>query len=1052
MKPNPSPAPRFPRLISIGLLIAIVILTPYSDKFDVTPTAYAQSSTATLSGVVADENGAVISDVNVMILSTDRGLKRQATTNIEGYFAMSLLPPGRYTLTAQHQGFSTSGITDVVLNVNDHRSLRIQLKVGQLTESVTIEGASLIQTESGEVSTLVDRKFIENLPLNGRSFNTLIELTPGVVLTMPSSGGQFSVNGQRANANYFTVDGVGANVGISASSFSLSGTAAGTMPAYNPLGGTSTMVSIDALQEFRIQTSSYAAEFGHMPGAQVSVATRSGTNQFHGTLFNYFRNDALDANDWFANSRGLSRPPLRQNDFGGVVGGPIIKNRTFFFFSYEGLRLRQPQVAITAVPTLDARRAASHLTKPLLDAFPLPTGKDLGDGFAEASASYSNPTTTNATSIRLDHTFSNKLTLFGRYNYAPSNTLVRDVEFGLLNNLFGSTFKTRTLTLGLTQTINAKVSNDFRVNFSTNQAGGFYTLDSFGGAVPPDDSIMFLPAATRHNTVSLVAVGAVNYLVGGENSVNFQRQFNLVDNLLLVTSTHQLKFGVDYRRLSPNLGSDGNIINILFDDIPGAVTATPSFVGIAATSGRRLLVNNFSAYAQDSWKATPRLTLTYGLRWEVNPPPAPRDGNDAYTVMGLNDPATMTLAPKGTPLWKTTYDNFAPRVGVAYQLSQANGREMVLRGGFGIFYDLGTGPAGDIFFRNSFPYLRVTTLPNTLPIDPAEALPPPLSLTPPYIGFNVPDPDLEMPRTYEWNAAVERSLGTHQSISASYVGAQGRRLLRREILRGPSANPNFQRLVVFRNTASSDYHALQLQFQRRLSRGLQALVSYTWSHSIDIASAESPRNVSTTKIDPKTDRGSSDFDVRHSFSMAVTYDVPKMSANRIADSLLRGWSVDTIFRARTATPVDLIANTPPLFGVVGVTRPDVIAGVPLYVIDPTVPGRKRINSAAFTTPPAGRQGTLGRNVLRAFSVSQLDLAFRRTFNLGERFNLEVRSDFFNVFNHPNFGNQDNFLGDPLFGQSLQMLGRDLGGGDGGFSPLYQIGGPRSIQLALKLQF
>ena len=1031
----------------IGLLILIAGLTPYSDKFDVTRTASAQSSTATLGGVVVDENDAVISDVTVVIVSTNTGLRRQATTNAEGYFAIPLLPPGRYTATAQRQGFSTVEIADVVLNVNSHPSLRIQLQVGQLSESVTIEGASLIQTESGEVSTLVDRKFVENLPLNGRSFNTLIELTPGVVLTRPSSGGQFSVNGQRANANYFTVDGVGANVGISASG------AAGTVPAYNPLGGTSTLVSIDALQEFRIQTSSYAAEFGHMPGAQVSVVTRSGTNQFHGTLFDYFRNDALDANDWFANSRALQKPPLRQNDFGGVLGGPILKNRTFFFFSYEGLRLRQPQVAITAVPTLTARRSASPLTKPMLDAFPLPTGRDLGDGFAEASASYSNPTNLNAASIRIDHTLNNKLTLFGRYDYAPSETRERIVTDGTLNNTFASTFRTQTLTLGLTQTLTSSVSNELRVNYSKNQAGGFYSLDNFGGAIPPPDSVVFLPLATRQNTISLVAIGSVNYLVGGENSVNFQRQFNLVDNLLLATGTHQLKFGVDYRRLSPNLGNDGNVINIIFDDMPGAVAATPSFVAIAATSGRRLLANNFSVYAQDTWNVMPRLTLTYGLRWEVNPPPAPRDGNDAYTVTGLNDPATMTLAPKGTALWKTTYDNFAPRVGVAYQLSQAKGREMVLRGGFGIFYDLGTGPAGDMFFRNSFPYLRVKTLPNTLPIDPASAVPPSISLSPPYISFTIADPNLKMPRTYEWNVAVERSLGRHQTVSASYVGAQGRRLLRQEILRGPSLpNPNFQRLVVFRNTAASDYHALQLQFQRRLSRGLQALASYTWSHSIDIASAESSRTVSTTKIDPKTDRGSSDFDVRHSFSMAVTYDVPKMVANRIADSLLRGWSVDTIFRARTATPLDLIASTPPLFGVSGVTRPDVIAGVPLYVNDPTVAGGKRINRAAFTTPPSGRQGTLGRNALRAFPVSQLDLALRRKFNLGERFNLELRSDFFNVLNHPNFGNQDNFLGDPLFGQSLQMLGRDLGGGDGGFSPLYQIGGPRSIQLALKLQF
>jgi hypothetical protein len=255
-----------------------------------------------------------------------------------------------------------------------------------------------------------------------------------------------------------------------------------------------------------------------------------------------------------------------------------------------------------------------------------------------------------------------------------------------------------------------------------------------------------------------------------------------------------------------------------------------------------------------------------------------------------------------------------------------------------------------------------------------------------------------------------------------------------------------------RNEATSDYHALQLQFQRRLSGGLEVLASYTWSHSIDIASAESTRTVSVREIDPKTDRGPSDFDVRHAFSAAVTYDLPKTTVNRLADGFLRNWSVDAIFRARTATPVDLVADTPPLFGVLGVTRPDLIPWVPHYVNDPTVAGGRRINGSAFSTPPPDRQGTLGRNALRGFSLSQLDFSLRRKFTLRERLSLQLRADFFNILNHPNFGDPVNFLGSPLFGQSLQMLGRNLGGGDGGFSPLYQIGAPRSIQLALKLQF
>jgi Carboxypeptidase regulatory-like domain/TonB dependent receptor-like, beta-barrel len=1013
-----------------------------------------QSATATLSGTVSDEKGAVISGVDITITSDGKALRRQVLTSNEGYFSVALLPPDRYTVTAQHQGFATVEIRGFVLNVNDQRSLRIELKVGQVSESVTVDGASLIKTESAAVSTLVDRQFVENLPLNGRSLNTLIELTPGVVLTKGNSReqGQFSVNGQRANANYFMVDGVGANVGISPSTFNLSQTAGGTVPAYGPLGGTNSLVSIDALQEFRIQTSTYAPEFGRTPGAQVSIVTRSGANQFHGTLFDYFRNDALDANDWFANSQSLKKPALRQNDFGGVLGGPILKNKTFFFFSYEGLRLRQPQVAITIVPTTSARQMAPAQIKPLLDAFPLPTGPDLGDGLAEASASYSNPTTLDANSLRVDHTLSGRFTLFGRYNYAPSETRARLAD-GQLNNLTVSRFNTETLTFGATQAINSRISNDLRANYTRSSASAFYTVDGFGGAVPPPDSLIFLPFAKRDTTVSVVGVGPIDYVVGGDSLVNFQRQINFVDNLLIAAGSHQLKFGADYRRLSPILDTNDYVINIGFDDVAAAIAASPSGVVIAARSSRYLLFTNFSAYAQDTWRATPRLALTYGLRWEVNPPPSETRGNDAYVVTGLNDLATMTLAPKGTPLWKTTYNNFAPRLGVAYQISRAKGGEAVLRGGFGIFYDLGTGPTGNAFLAANFPYQRIKFLANTFPIDPAQAEPPPISLDPPYGDLRV-YPDFKLPRTYQWNVSVERALGSNQTITASYVAAVGRRLLRLEVLSGPAlANPNFTRLLIYRNAATSDYHALQLQFQRRLSRGLQALASYTWSHSFDIASGETFRNPPVTKIDPNIDRGPSNFDVRHSFSAAVTYDIPGSNANRLTDALLSKWSVDAIFRTRTATPVDLIANAPALFGIFGVSsRPDLVAGVPLYIKDPTVAGGRLVNKAAFATPPAGRQGTLGRNSVRGFPLSQLDLALRRKFALTERFSLQWKADFFNLLNHPNFGDPVSFLGSPLFGRSLQTLGRDLSGGDGGFSPLYQIGGPRSIQLALKLGF
>ncbi|MDQ3254624.1 MAG: Plug and carboxypeptidase regulatory-like domain-containing protein, partial [Acidobacteriota bacterium] len=321
----------------------------------------AQSATATLSGTVVDEQGAVVPDANITVADAARAVERQATTNSEGYFIVTQLPPSTYTVSVERSGFATSRLPNVVLNVNDQSAIRIQLKVAGVGETVTVTDTTSPVGESPAVATIVDRQFVENQPLNGRSFQTLVELSPGVVLTSSNlpNPGQFSVNGQRAGSNYFTVDGVSANFGSTAS-VTLYETAGGGVPSYSALGTTSSLASVDAVQEFSIQTSTYAPEFGRQPGAQVSLVTRSGTNDLHGSLFDYVRNEIFDANNYFANAAGLARQPLRQNDFGGTLGGPVRlprvydgRNRTFSFFSYEGLRLRQPFVTESLqVPSL----------------------------------------------------------------------------------------------------------------------------------------------------------------------------------------------------------------------------------------------------------------------------------------------------------------------------------------------------------------------------------------------------------------------------------------------------------------------------------------------------------------------------------------------------------------------------------------------------------------------------------------------------------------------------------------------------------------------------
>jgi Carboxypeptidase regulatory-like domain/TonB dependent receptor-like, beta-barrel/TonB-dependent Receptor Plug Domain len=1057
---------RPPRAI-FYLLLAVFLLVAHHSSL---VTVSGQSATATLSGTVEDQSGAMVAGASVTALNLGTRLQREATTNARGFFIIPLLPPSTYTVTVRRDGFAPLEIKDVALNVNDQRSLQIQLKIGNVGDTVNVVADSGIQ-ESAAVGTVIDRQFVENLPLNGRSFQSLFELTPGVVLTKTAEGGeqgQFSVNGQRGNANYFTVDGVSANIGISPGV--VPGQAGGgSLPGLSAFGGTSNLVSVDALQEFKIQTSTYAPEFGRTPGGQISIVTRSGTNGFHGTLFEFFRNDALDANDWFANANRLPKPALRQNDFGGVLGGPLYlprfgeggptfrsgKDRTFFFFSYEGLRLRQPQVGISEVPSLVSRRNVPAQVQPFLNAFPLPNGPDTRNGLALFSASYSNPTELNATSIRVDHLVGSKLTLFGRYNDAPSNTGQRGGNLSL-NTVNLTRVKTQTLTAGATLALSPAISNDLRFNYSRSRAGISILLDDFGGAIPLPEPIAF-PAPHASPIDSQFAfrlIGATQaFYQAGRASDNLQHQFNLVNSLSVTKESHQLKVGVDYRRLLPIAGPRRYTQLLSVAGIQGAQTGRAS-VFIESNQRVGFVLNNLSLYGQDTWKATRRLTLTYGLRWEVNPPPSESSGNDPFGVTGVDDLSTITLAPRGAPLYQTTYDNFAPRVGVAYQLSQKQGRETVLRGGFGLFYDLGSATVTNVAAAGSFPYGTRKSLFNvSIPLDSISAAPSPFSLNPPIGFFFATDPDLQLPRTYQFNAAIEQSFGANQTITASYVGAIGRRLLRTEQLFFP--NNNFVFLELTTNSATSDYHAMQLHYQRRLSRGLQALASYTWSHSIDIASDDSFPNTPGLSIDPQNNRGASDFDVRHSFTAAVTYNIPVPDAGAVGNAILRNWSLDGIYRTRSATPVNIITGDSTLLDGSFSPRPNLITGAPLYVGDPNVPGGRRINRAAFSTPPQNQQGTLGRNALRGFPLSQLDLALRRQFGLTERVKLQLRAEAFNIFNHPNFGDPEPNLSNSLFGQSRVMLGRSLGGGGGargGFSPLYQIGGPRSIQLAVKLLF
>lgn len=1030
--------------------------------------AVAQSPDGTISGLVLDPSGSAIASADITIVNDATRVQYPGKTNAEGIYVVTNLPPGPYRLQVSKVGFKTLIKPDIVLNVQDSLAINFTLPIGAVSETVTVEGgASRIDTQDGAVSTVVDRQFADNLPMNGRSFQTLITLAPGVTAApgaVTGAQGEFSINGQRTEANYFTVDGVASNTGTLALNAGNAAGIGGSTPSETALGTTQSLVSVDDLQEFRINTSSYSAEYGRSPGGQISFLTRSGTNDWHGAAFEYFRNAVLDANNWFNDNAGLAKTAERQNDFGGTVGGPIEipglydgKDRTFFFFSYEGLRLDVPQPAETTdVPDTYLRENAPAAVQPLLKAFPVQNGADdpkcLAPGppavgatcLALFTAAYSAPASLDASSIRIDHTVGDKLRLFGRYSDSPSNDVTRSTRD--LSELTATSFDVKTVTIGATSAFSPRLSNDFRFNYTQNNNSLVESLDNFGGASPlGPDQLFSAPPPSAFQFAAFLLFGNEPRFTVSPFRAN-QNQFNVTDAFNVQHGSHLVKVGVDFRRLS-TAQILNELINGYFYTSPAGVLAN-SPIAVAQTQLQtEPIFSNYSAYIQDEWRATNRLHLSLGLRWDLNPPPGNGAGGPAYTLDQVTNLATAQVAPEGTPLWHTDRHGFAPRVGLAYQLRQAPGHETVLRGGFGLFHDTGNtqGAVGLI----GVGFVTSVLLPgSSFPLTPAENTLPPPSVASPYNNFVFAfAPHLTLPYTLEWNVAMEQALGENQSVTVSYVGAGGRDLLSSRFFDLAGINPNFSSgngLYLITNGANSNYNALQVQFQRRLSRGLQALASYTWSHSIDNLSSN------FASYEPPI-RGNSDFDIRHNFAAGLTYAIPGKYSNPLASAVLKDWSLASQITARSALPVDIISTIGLLSnGAEQYLRPDVVPGVPVDLSDPTAPGGRIVNANAFEPAAAGMFGDEPRNFVRGFDLWQADLAIERDFPLHDRLRLKFRAEAFNLFNRTNFGNIDNSLSDgpALFGRATNTLNGQLGG----LNPLYQVGGPRSIQFALKLTY
>ena len=1046
--------------------IACLILWPAMQAFP-------QVSTANVTGVVEDSTGARIRDATVKLINNLTGAENDASTNRDGVFLLPGVIPGSYTLQIGRNGFSTAQITGLVLNVGDTKSLLVRLQIGSVTQTVRIDASGLApSTTSAAVSTVINHKFVANIPLNGRSFQDLISMTPGVITQTPqafgsgySGQGDFSVNGQRPDTNSYTIDGVSADIGVGLlgghTKFASSGNAAGT----TALGTTQSLVSVDDLKEFRVLTSNYSAEYGRTSGGQFTLLTRSGTNTFHGTLYDYVRNNAADAADWFGGFNSYNFvTPYQQNDFGGAVGGPFRirglyngHSKTFFFVSNEELRVSEPTAPlIQYVPSFQFYDATPPAVRIILDNFggfgietannpPASTGLTI-----YVPGELSEPGSIRSTSVRIDHSFSPKLSGFIRSTLTPSGS-----KSLILSSLTTNQLDTQTDTLGFTFQLSAASTNEFRLGYGASTSllntveNSLFSPASFGEVFLNTD--LGLPADSFPSAAADVFIhsaGAGDSEVNTDEAFGSLHQWNLRDTFAVQSGHHLLQFGIDQRHLVSTIHPPALSVEADFFNPQSLLANSASDIAITKNLPAAPVLNQFAAFLQDEWQASKRLTLSSGLRWEIDPAPRGRKGADAYTAVGnLAHPSTLTLAPRGAALWDTSWFNLAPRLGAAWIVDRKPGREMVVRTGGGIFFDTDNRAAARAFSALGFSEtMHPTNVP--VPVTPAQ-LDFSVSPTAPYthsLVYAFPR-HFQLPYSVQWNVAVEQSLGRNQTFTASYVGAGGRRLLREQRTNINGRNPNFGEIVSFPAGVTSDYQALQLKFQRSISPGVEALASYTWSHTIDYGS-----------IDPAwpLTRANSNLDLRNNFEAVLSWDEHKLAGRGFSEWIFGGWGADARITARSAFPVTPLGNifSDPATGDRYFSGVDFIPNRPLYVYGSQYPGGRMLNGGpyvgnpAFVLPPEGTAGNAPRNMLRGFADNQINVAFRREVPLHDRLNLQFRAEAYNLFNHPDLGYIDPSITDQLFGQATLMLNQSFGP----TGSLYEPGGPRSLQIALRLQF
>ena len=990
--------------------------------------AHGQSH-AHLAGMIHDPTDAAVPEASVTVVNQETGFHRLVMSRSDGTYSVVSLEPGIYKITVRHPGFRTLIRLGVRVDALQPVRVDFNLPLGSMQESITVQDSPSVPLSEGTAAgTLLTADEMDHIPSNGGGLTRLLEFAPGTIITPATRGepGQFTTGGQRPNANYFAVDGVSGNTGVSAGGLPAQ-TTGGSLPAMTAIGSLHSLLPLDATAEFRVQTSTTAPEFGRLPGAQVVLTSRSGGSDFHGSAFGDFRNENLDANDWFANAQGLGRTPARMQDFGGTLGGPLVHNRTFFFVSYEGMRLQAPFVWREPVPDASARASSPSWARPLLSLFPEANGSELGSGLAEWTGQASRPSQFDALNVRIDHALTSRITLFGRYGQTPSSS-----QFGA-TQVDQIAMQSRGVTLGADVLLRSNLTMDLRANTSQASLASSWGTD---GSTPCDlqpvvTALLRVPNACGY--LLRFSIAGVGQVVSGDEARQSQAQWHVAPSLLWSPGGHEIRLGADYLQIRPARSSTNKTLGVIADSFQNTVDPNDLWLAVAGPQTSHSVLKEDSLFVQDTWRIHPRFTASFGLRWEFTPPlELASTSRSPFSFAG--SPSYIFSGQKA--IWQRTYGNLAPRFGVAYRPS-AHGRT-VLRAAWGVYFDSSLSIATDLVNGGPFSLSQY--------ISPQHA--PFTSLL--SFGFM---PDLQLPSVKQWSSTVEHAFGERHTVSATYEGASGVDLLRREL--GGAQYSQLLQLALATNHGFSNYNALDLQYRLQAWHRLSALASYSWSHSIDNGSSDSMLFWAGSGLTSNSDRASSDFDVRHAFQAVFSYEAPAGPASSAFRSLVRGWGLEWMIHARTGFPVGVLdADYAMGLSFANVFRPDLIPGQPIWISDSSVPGGRRLNRAAFQPAPAATQGNLGRNAIAGFGMSQIDLAVRRDFPIRERQSLQFRLEAFNLLNHPDYGDPNQFLSSPLFGQSASMLNMMLGTGSpgSGLTPLFQSGSSRSIQIVLRYRF